>query len=299
MRHAHFLCGNKARAPNDQGLQLALPVHLALLLPLSLLLLLLLGMVAAVEAAGGGAEDAVMAGIVAGDAADDGAPDAALGVGGGSRATDEKYGGDGGEGFHGSMSPDAVLRPQQARARPGSAFASCVHASHANSCRRPVAQPPIAVMNLALRLRVIWSAISPVVLRIAGIRGRALARRKLHTANENGRNDGREAQSPARAASARRHLAQRSRGRAVVLHRRRRLPHPRADRCTAAHGPLPRQEGARRILAHRAGAIRRDPLRGAADRRRRRHGRGLSARVLQEAAATTASFRSTWPHSTL
>src|SRR3954468_7155396 len=73
MRHAHFLCGNKARAPNDQRLQLALPVHLALLLPLSLLLLLLLGMVAAVEAAGGGAEDAVMASIVAGDTADDGA----------------------------------------------------------------------------------------------------------------------------------------------------------------------------------------------------------------------------------
>ncbi|MCK1521311.1 MULTISPECIES: nuclear transport factor 2 family protein [unclassified Bradyrhizobium] len=43
-----------------------------------------------------------------------------------------------------------------------------------------------------------------------------------------------------------------------MLHRRRRLPHPRADRCAAAHGPLSRQAGARRILAHRAGAIRRD-----------------------------------------
>src|SRR3954468_7155395 len=75
-------------------------------------------MVAAVEAGGGGAAGAVMAGIVAGDAADDGALDAALGVGGGSRATDEKYGGDGGEGFHGSMSPDAGLRPQRARAVP-------------------------------------------------------------------------------------------------------------------------------------------------------------------------------------
>src|SRR4051812_46308772 len=78
-------------------------------------------MVAAVEAAGGSAEDAVMAAIVAGDTADDGALDAALGVGGGGRATDEKYGGDGGEGFHGSMSPNAVSRPQRARARPGSA----------------------------------------------------------------------------------------------------------------------------------------------------------------------------------
>src|SRR4051812_50190742 len=72
-------------------------------------------MMAAVETAGGGAEDAVMAGIVAGDAADDGALDAALGVGGGGRATDEKCGGDGGEGFHGSISPDAVSRSQRTR----------------------------------------------------------------------------------------------------------------------------------------------------------------------------------------
>src|SRR3954465_8526521 len=72
-------------------------------------------MVAAVEAAGGGAEDAVMASIVAGDAADDGALDAALGVGGGGRATDEKCGGDGGEGFPGSISPQAVSRPSRAR----------------------------------------------------------------------------------------------------------------------------------------------------------------------------------------
>src|SRR4051812_1892368 len=46
------------------SLQLALPVHLALL-PL---LVLLIGVMPAVEAAGGGAEDAVMAGIVTGDA---------------------------------------------------------------------------------------------------------------------------------------------------------------------------------------------------------------------------------------
>ena len=62
-----------------------LPVNLAVL-PLQLALaLLLLGMVPAVEAAGGGAEQAVMTGIMAGDAADDGTLDAALGVGGGSR----------------------------------------------------------------------------------------------------------------------------------------------------------------------------------------------------------------------
>src|ERR1700730_14496048 len=73
-------------------LQLALSVHLALLL---LLLLLLLRMRPAVEAAGGGAEHAVMAGIMAGDTADDGALDAALGVGGGGRAQHEKGGGAG------------------------------------------------------------------------------------------------------------------------------------------------------------------------------------------------------------
>ena len=46
-----------------------------------LLLLLLIGAVTAVEAAGGGAEHAVMAGVMAGDAADDRALDAALGIG--------------------------------------------------------------------------------------------------------------------------------------------------------------------------------------------------------------------------
>jgi hypothetical protein len=79
-------------------IQLALPVHLALLL---LLLVLLVGAVAAVEAAGGSAEHAVMAGIMAGDAADDGALDAALGVGGRGRAQHEQRGSDGDErGFH-------------------------------------------------------------------------------------------------------------------------------------------------------------------------------------------------------
>src|SRR4051812_6816406 len=135
MRHAHFLCGNKARAPNDQRLQLALPVHLALLLLPPLLLLLLLGMVAAVEAAGGGAEDAVMAGVVAGDAADDGALDAALGVGGGGRAKHEKCGGDGGKGFHGSMSPNAVSQSQRARTRPGSRV-RCRALGSASPCSR-------------------------------------------------------------------------------------------------------------------------------------------------------------------
>jgi type IV secretory pathway TrbL component len=98
-------------------LQLALPVHLALLL---LLLLLLVGVVAAVETAGGGAEHAVMTGIVAGDAADDGALDAALGIGGGGRAQHEQRGGDGEKrGFHGSMSP-AVSTRQRTRSGPGS-----------------------------------------------------------------------------------------------------------------------------------------------------------------------------------
>src|SRR5690242_14355731 len=66
-------------------------------------------MMAAVEAAGGGTEHAVMTGIMAGDAADDGALDAALGVGGGGRAQHEQCGSNGDErGFHGSMSPCGV-----------------------------------------------------------------------------------------------------------------------------------------------------------------------------------------------
>ena len=65
-------------------LQLAPSVHLALLLlPLLLLLLLLLFRVmTAVEAAGGGAEHAVMPGELAGDATDRGALQAAPGIGG-------------------------------------------------------------------------------------------------------------------------------------------------------------------------------------------------------------------------
>src|SRR5512135_840659 len=65
--------------------QLALAVRLALLrlvLTALLLLLLLIGAMTAVDAARGGAEQAVMAGIVAGDAADHRSLDAALGVGG-------------------------------------------------------------------------------------------------------------------------------------------------------------------------------------------------------------------------
>jgi hypothetical protein len=62
--------------------------------------------VAAVEAAGGGAEHPVMSGIVAGDAADHRALDAALG-GGGRRREDDERGDDGGcseQGFHGEVS---------------------------------------------------------------------------------------------------------------------------------------------------------------------------------------------------
>nr|BCE42800.1 hypothetical protein XF3B_78310 [Bradyrhizobium diazoefficiens]BCE95139.1 hypothetical protein XF10B_79370 [Bradyrhizobium diazoefficiens]BCF64793.1 hypothetical protein XF18B_77410 [Bradyrhizobium diazoefficiens] len=141
---------------NDRELQLPLPVHLALLLPLPFLFL---GVVPAVEAAGGGAEDAVMAGIVAGDAADDGALDAALGVGGGGRTADEKRGGDGEKlGFHGSMSPDAVSASQRARAYRGSRACAAPALRKAISCRRTGAQPIIAAMNLALRLRVISTA---------------------------------------------------------------------------------------------------------------------------------------------
>jgi len=44
------------------------------------LTVLLVGVVAAVEAAGGGAEHAMVTGVMAGDATDDGALDAALGV---------------------------------------------------------------------------------------------------------------------------------------------------------------------------------------------------------------------------
>src|SRR5260370_2923036 len=78
--------------------------RLALLQPL-----LLFRAVAAVEAAGGGAEHAVMARIVTGDAADHGTFQAALGVGRRGRRQRER--GDGekcGERFHDASSPGSV-----------------------------------------------------------------------------------------------------------------------------------------------------------------------------------------------
>ena len=66
--------------------------------------ILLIGAVAAVEAAGGSAQQAVMAGIVAGDAADGRALEAALGVG---RRGDDRQRGDGGDcecGLHDAIS---------------------------------------------------------------------------------------------------------------------------------------------------------------------------------------------------
>ena len=81
VRSALKIPGSRLRAPRNDGRasHLLLPgrrLALALLQPL-----LLLGAVAAVEAAGGGTEHAVMAGIVTGNAADHGAFQAALGVG--------------------------------------------------------------------------------------------------------------------------------------------------------------------------------------------------------------------------
>src|SRR5260370_14487187 len=92
-------------ASTERALQLLVPGRRRLALAL-LLLALLLGAVAAVEAAGGGAEHAVMAGIMTGDAADCGAFQAALGVGGRSR--NQRQCGDGkngGCGFHDAGSP--------------------------------------------------------------------------------------------------------------------------------------------------------------------------------------------------
>src|SRR6185437_5254708 len=124
------------------NLKLARPVECASHLPLRVvrlavrrllsLLLLLRGAVMAVEAAGGGAEHAVMAGNMAGDAADDGALDAALGVGGRHRRQRERGDGNSGEcGFH-----DAYLRmksriPNRAPppAVPSRAFASSAAAA--------------------------------------------------------------------------------------------------------------------------------------------------------------------------
>src|ERR1700761_1764315 len=93
---------NGAGSSRAGGSVLYLPLRILLRGgPLALLLLLLarllLGAMAAIGAAGDGAEHAVMAGIVTGDAADRGALQAALGVGGirgqGQRC-DGKQGGD-------------------------------------------------------------------------------------------------------------------------------------------------------------------------------------------------------------
>ena len=66
--------------PNDEAYSFSCPAgRLALLLALPILFV---GAVAAVEAAGGGAEHAMVAGIMAGDAADHGAFQAAFCVGG-------------------------------------------------------------------------------------------------------------------------------------------------------------------------------------------------------------------------
>ena len=74
--------------PGGLALALALTLALALSLPLPLV-----GVVAAIEAAGGSAEHAMMAGIMTGDTADDGALDAALGVGGRCRGQNKCGGG--------------------------------------------------------------------------------------------------------------------------------------------------------------------------------------------------------------
>jgi hypothetical protein len=78
---------------------------LALVLVIALATILLVGVVAAVEAAGGGAEYAVMTGIVAGDTADHGALEAALGVGRRGRGGQDKCGGGQcDQGFHDAIS---------------------------------------------------------------------------------------------------------------------------------------------------------------------------------------------------
>src|SRR3954452_17075535 len=100
-------------SPPSRGRQLCLGERLQLLLPRRQLALalgltlrlavLLVGAVAAVGAAGDGAEHAVMAGIMAGDAADRGAFQAAFCHGGGC-GCERGDGEDGGEGFyHGGL----------------------------------------------------------------------------------------------------------------------------------------------------------------------------------------------------
>ena len=88
---SHIAGGASFGSPfcDDEGTSRTKARALQLLLPgrrltlLLLLQLLLPGMAAAVDAAGDGAEDAVVAGIVTGDAADRRALQAALGIGGG------------------------------------------------------------------------------------------------------------------------------------------------------------------------------------------------------------------------
>jgi len=73
----------------------------ALLLFLLLLPLLLLSMMSSIEASGGSAEHAVMAGIVSGGAANHGAFDTTLGVGGIGGQRQRGDGKKGGNRFHG------------------------------------------------------------------------------------------------------------------------------------------------------------------------------------------------------
>ena len=78
---------------------------------LRLLLFVRVRAVAAVEAAGGGAEHAVMAGIMAGDPADDRTLDSALGVGRRARGNGKHGNGDGGKcGLHVGSLPEMRCR---------------------------------------------------------------------------------------------------------------------------------------------------------------------------------------------
>jgi hypothetical protein len=100
MRRANAKCARTFRelvVPDREpsaSCALHLPLRIAGIALRLLLAILLIGAVAAVETAGGSAEQAVMAGIMAGDAADGRALEAALGVG---RRGDNRQHGDGGE----------------------------------------------------------------------------------------------------------------------------------------------------------------------------------------------------------
>src|SRR3954447_13022606 len=85
-------------AGGREGLQLLPRGRLTLALPLALLFV---GAVAAVGAAGDGAEHAVMAGVMAGDAADRGAFQASFGVSRRGERRKGGYGDEDGERFHG------------------------------------------------------------------------------------------------------------------------------------------------------------------------------------------------------